>query len=387
MKSKKAVVLCLLGLSAIGWSAPSARAQGSLTPSGAPGATMVTLSQIEPRTPISGAFNISAPGSYYLTTNITVSFIIPVVISINSSQVTLDLNGFTIASTAIGSAEAGAGAIELASGLSDITILNGHIQGGVTYNGSTYHAFGFGDGINYTGTAPLNARVSGVSVTGCEYYGINLGATNGSVVEGCTVRTVGGYGIMACCVFRSTSYQCGNSAIAASIASDCYGFSTGSYGVLTSYTANNCYGVSSYFEGTGLRTTSANNCYGQVTGWGGYEGNPGLLANTATGCTGQNITSVGLSASVALNCYGYSAGAGGAQDNLSITGIATSTAENCYGISSTGYGINSTIAIGSVATSTSDGVGTASYGLVSTIANSCSSSGGNGGVTYKYNMP
>ena len=49
-------------------------AQGPLTPPGAPTPTMKTLEQIEPRTPISQAdmpLTISAPGSYYLTTNLT----------------------------------------------------------------------------------------------------------------------------------------------------------------------------------------------------------------------------------------------------------------------------------------------------------------------------
>src|ERR1700722_17008335 len=44
----------------------SAFSQGSLTPPGAPAPTMLTLSQIEPRTPISSLpFNITRPGSYY----------------------------------------------------------------------------------------------------------------------------------------------------------------------------------------------------------------------------------------------------------------------------------------------------------------------------------
>ena len=65
--------------------------QGPLTPPGAPAPTMKTLQQVEPRTPISsGSPDISQPGSYYLTTNIT-GFV-----RINTSGVTFDLMGFQI---------------------------------------------------------------------------------------------------------------------------------------------------------------------------------------------------------------------------------------------------------------------------------------------------
>src|SRR5438093_13648705 len=80
----------------------SAFAQGSLTPPGAPGPTMKSLDQLdaklEKRTPISSApFNITNSGSYYLTTNLNVAAGDAIAISVNG--VTLDLNGFTIAST------------------------------------------------------------------------------------------------------------------------------------------------------------------------------------------------------------------------------------------------------------------------------------------------
>src|SRR5450631_969089 len=78
---------------------PSAFPQGNLTPPGAPAPTMKTLDQIEARTPISSApFTISTPGSYYLTANLPVTTGNAIVISANN--VTLDLNGFTISSTA-----------------------------------------------------------------------------------------------------------------------------------------------------------------------------------------------------------------------------------------------------------------------------------------------
>ncbi|MGH7939447.1 MAG: right-handed parallel beta-helix repeat-containing protein [Limisphaerales bacterium] len=71
-------------------------AQGSLTPPGAPGATMLTLSQIEPRTPITSLpFNITRPGSYFLTTNL---FGVSGTngITITTSNVVIDLRGFTL---------------------------------------------------------------------------------------------------------------------------------------------------------------------------------------------------------------------------------------------------------------------------------------------------
>jgi len=75
-------------------------AQCSLAPPGAPGPTMKSLDQVEARTAItnSGAVTISQSRSYHLTRNITVSS--GGAIAINSDDVTLDLNGFTISSTA-----------------------------------------------------------------------------------------------------------------------------------------------------------------------------------------------------------------------------------------------------------------------------------------------
>jgi parallel beta-helix repeat protein len=69
-----------------------ASAQGSLTPPGFPAPTMKTLDQVEARTPIGSApFTITGPGSYYLTGNLSGAGI-----TIKASNVTLDLNGFTI---------------------------------------------------------------------------------------------------------------------------------------------------------------------------------------------------------------------------------------------------------------------------------------------------
>ena len=63
----------------------------------APAPTMKTFQQSGPRTLIrgSGPVTIATPGSYYLTSNINVAGTTGVIIT--ASNVTLDLNGFTVA--------------------------------------------------------------------------------------------------------------------------------------------------------------------------------------------------------------------------------------------------------------------------------------------------
>src|ERR1019366_8416418 len=171
----------LLLLSALNSHLSTVFAQGSLTPPGAPAPTMKTLDQIEARTPISMVlFTITNSGSYYLTINLNVTN--GDAITINTNQVTLDLNGFTISSTAISANGTG---ILIGSGVIDITIFNGHIKGGVTYNG-TYSGGGFANGIHDSCPNPCSARIKGIWVSGCSINGIYLvsfGST--SVIEGC----------------------------------------------------------------------------------------------------------------------------------------------------------------------------------------------------------
>ncbi|HSY43285.1 MAG TPA: right-handed parallel beta-helix repeat-containing protein, partial [Candidatus Acidoferrum sp.] len=230
----------------------SLHAQGSLTPPGPPGPTMLTLSQIEPRTPISGApMTILTSGSYYLTTNLTVGSASAIVIDANN--VTLDLNGFTISSPQ----NPPLGVAILLGPVTNITIVNGFISGNVTNNGSTYSGSGFGYGI-YCSQSPGNVRISDVSISGCEYYGIYLGANN-TVVESCTINTMGSYGIYAHSVTSSTALNCGGTAIDGDIVNNCQGSSSGSgYGIYATYVATGCYGQS--VTGTGIYAYNAAFC-------------------------------------------------------------------------------------------------------------------------------
>src|SRR5437870_6781380 len=76
--------------------------QGALNPPGAPAPTFKTLSQVEPRFPISDfQTNLTVSGSYYLITNLFSGTNSNDAINIrtNMRDITIDLNGFSIIST------------------------------------------------------------------------------------------------------------------------------------------------------------------------------------------------------------------------------------------------------------------------------------------------
>jgi hypothetical protein len=211
------------------------------------------------------------------------------------------LNGFTISSTANPAAGAG---IWLNSRLSDITIFNGHIRGGVTNNGSgVYSGIGFLYGLVTDAGAPFNVRVSGVSVSGCGYYGIWLTTGDSTLVEGCTVRTVGlnvGYGIGASTVRDSVALDCGGTGIYAHEASNCRGEATGIFGGIACTAAQNCSG-SSGGGGNGIRAyETAIGCFGSSS-----TGN-GIFARSAAFCTADCPGGTAIRATIANGCIAAS---------------------------------------------------------------------------------
>ncbi|MEI7900111.1 MAG: hypothetical protein WCK89_07650 [bacterium] len=428
-KSVLKLVAALLLLLTLNPQFSSCFAQGSLTPPGAPAPTMKTLDQLEPRTPISsGPYTIAVPGSYCLTANITVSTNDAITIAANN--VTLDLGGFTISSTAASATGYG---IKLSNGSRDITISNGHIRGGVTNDGTgNYSGSGFAFGIggeSFDGPlAAVNVLVSRVSVCGCLYVGIMFNQRNSTVVEFCTATTAGMYGISASTVKSCAAIDCGRCGIGGDQVSDCFGEcnldDTEAKGVagntvlncqglaekkgsgVEAMLAQNCYGFSK--GGVGVGAVTAENCYGYSGGSGAY----GISASIAHNCHGLSYTNIGLYASFAANnCYGQTGGSGnglvapqaqncygfnytGPGNGLVATnafncygasgsgiGILAATAQNCYGASGSGTGLSATIA------NTCIGSRSGGTAIQANIGVACYAAAGTNNIANKYNMP
>jgi hypothetical protein len=247
---------------------------------------MKSLDQIEARTPISSApFNITQPGSYYLVTNLVVTA--GDAIQINASGVTLDLNGFTISTTDSGTTGIG---IHFFNGQKDITITNGHIRGGITYDSGTgtYSGGGFNLAMARTGDDPQNVLISNISISGCR-TGINIGA--GAVaVRFCAVRTISvGIGISARSVDQCVLNECGGSGISASVVANTVSTVTGNGDAFFATEVVNCFGTSA--SGKGIDCTSASNSVGISTSGIGLEADTAQnsYGRTTTGTPGMNV--------------------------------------------------------------------------------------------------
>ena len=158
-------------------------AQGSLTPPGAPGPTMKTLTQVEPRTPISSLpFFITNAGSYYVTTNLTGQ----PGITVMASGVTIDLMGFEL----VGGGGSGVG---IAPNQTNVCVRNGTLRNWSGNGVSADSAFGCRfEGLQLVG----NRNLAGISVgrsclvVHCAAVNNNdtgIEARSGSLISHCVV--------------------------------------------------------------------------------------------------------------------------------------------------------------------------------------------------------
>jgi hypothetical protein len=169
-------------------------AQGPMVPPGPPGETYKSLGEIEPRTPIKSLpFTIDSPGSYYLTGNMSYPNPTQHAININTSNVTLDMMGFTITGPIPDSGNIFS-AINVQSGTSCITIKNGMI---VDWGGfgidcdSTSNTKIVNMDVNRTGDCGIytgyNSQIIDCNVSSSKTTGILTGYN--SLVKNCNVRS------------------------------------------------------------------------------------------------------------------------------------------------------------------------------------------------------
>ena len=116
------------------------------------------------------------------------------------------------------------------------------------------------------------------------------------VVDGCTVHTVGAFGILASVIRDSAAMECGSSAIYAAIVQNSSGESHSDTGIFA-YNAHNSFGRSS--GGMGLDAYStAISCYGRSE-----SGPYGLRSANAAFSVGHRPGGTAIYDTVATGCY------------------------------------------------------------------------------------
>ena len=215
---------------------------GNLEPQAPPDSTMKTLDQVQPCTPIqrlasseTATYVIEAPGSYYLTGNITGESG-KHGISVEADNVTIDLKGFSL--------------IGVAGSQSGIRFDSGTIGGAV--RDGTIRLWG-GRGID--AEELVTCRVAAVTCGDNGSDGIRLG-TDGLATD-CVVRGNDEWGIYGndnCLIVRCVAHENGSGGFrlySGGSIKNCVAERTGPAGILVNYesTVENCL---SSFNGSGI---------------------------------------------------------------------------------------------------------------------------------------
>lgn len=325
--SRKRMVLAVLGLCVWFVYSGSTGKAGDLNPPAAPGSTMKTLDEVEPRIPIHQSdipLIITASGSYYLAENVSLAAGSGRCIEVQIDDVTIDLCGFVMSG-----ADSNSSYGVYMNGRSNVEIRNGTIRD--FYTGI----------IESDSTNGKNHRVYGVRVLSCVYSSIYMRYCENCRVMDCTIadggtRTGVSGTVYAICVGAGSTVA-GNSIYNYGISTSCrsYGIETGSNCAVTGNTVHDT-GTSStadYAVGiwTGYNCTVAGNSVydnGDSTSSATVYG---IHAGIASVVTDNSVYSNGDSAGGTV--YGFAC-------DHSCTVARNTSHENGISASATVYGIS-----------------------------------------------
>lgn len=237
-------------------------------PAGPVGASMKSLVEVEPRTPVTAEtcpgdedslFKITEPGSYYLTGNID-GVSARHGVEIAASGVTLDLNGFKLAGV-----PGSLSGVETHSSVDGVSVRNGHITG-----------WG-GDGVSVVVTiGQRSGVVEGIVASGNGGRGIHAGTS--AIVRNCSAHDNGQSGIVV---------------YAVSVVEGCSSFANGATGIYGSEgcTISGCT-VSANQDGisAGIGAT-VKAC---VSRWNYQTGIRAINGSTVEGCTSYKNQADGI---------------------------------------------------------------------------------------------
>ncbi len=304
---------------------------GDLNPPAAPGSTMKTLGEVEPRIPLGQAdfpVTINQSGSYYLTENVTISTASNA-FNITADNVSIDLMGFTIT----GNSGGGSGVYLVDK--KNISISNGAFDG-----------FGY-DGIYCSSSVSQNINIKNVIIKNCGNSGIQS-ASSKSTVENCKVLNCGNDKASIICISVGSQSRVANCLVegcgANSSGTIVYGIACGNSSQIIGNIVNNnfessnatyIYTIKSYSGSIVRNNTVSQNGANMEAGSQRFYG---IYVNGGTTCIGNSVND---NASELSGSYSYGYGIRASygclvKDNAVFNNFTDSSGSYTYGMSVTG---------------------------------------------------